>query len=316
MKILLLRSAIFLSFEFQIVEMPRLHEPSLPKAGPGSAFASTAALSPKGTTKFGRGIRHPARNHIMDNTNDGDDIMEFDSDDHKIGSKINQAFPIISKAKKVKPFVNKVKVLASKSDNRKRSLAPGKNDVAARATKRLAEVKNVVLGRSTVKPISLPLRQAPSQSAQRPSFVEEQMAMSSSNPSANRRQLNRQALAVDTRMLTSAAGREEATIYLQQVKQFVHDVSNKGVAPSIIAASVEKRPAATPSKKRMSSRPSVSVQAFPYQHGTSQDLDSILSLVSIPSPINASNTEHVEAIHVPKRLLAHDSWKLFGELGT
>jgi hypothetical protein len=53
------------------------------------------------------------------------------------------------------------------------------------------------------------------------------------------------------------------------------------------------------------------------ERGIGGDLvDDLIGPVPIRPPINAGNKQNFNAVHVPKRLLAHDSWMLFGDLGT
>jgi len=49
-----------------------------------------------------------------------------------------------------------------------------------------------------------------------------------------------------------------------------------------------------------------------HEHGN--DWDKMLQLVPIQPPSNVNNTKNRSKVHVPKRLLACDSWRIFGDL--
>jgi hypothetical protein len=66
-----------------------------------------------------------------------------------------------------------------------------------------------------------------------------------------------------------------------------------------------------------SSRGKSTVQAKACHFSSSllQQNTSLLQAVPVRPPVNAKNVQNRKTVLVPKKLLAHDSWKLFGDLG-
>lgn len=134
----------------------------------------------------------------------------------------------------------------------------------------------------------------------------------------------RHALAVDTRALDTQEGLHifHSTIR-QEALDFLRVLAKRGAAPCILACFTQKTTFKSSKSPRGSSNARAAIQATAMRtesntllanlEGDSSD-DTLLQPVPIRPPVNAKNVQNRKAVHVPKRMLAHDSWKLFGDL--
>eukprot|EP00978_Attheya_sp_CCMP212_P035307 scaffold152830_cov48-Attheya_sp.AAC.2 len=140
-------------------------------------------------------------------------------------------------------------------------------------------------------------------------------------------------VAIDTRFLQTFEGDAASISFLKQTLAFLKGTARRGSLPHILAttyaSSVGKQGPNSP--KGRQSRITVGARAsiLPSDvltgtnNGTGDNNNSIqeqiwnqlLEPVRIRPPLNAGNVQNRAAVHVPKSLLAHDSWRIFGDLG-
>jgi hypothetical protein len=129
----------------------------------------------------------------------------------------------------------------------------------------------------------------------------------------------RHALAIDSRFFETKDGERVAKQALTECSSFLRCLVERGVAPCIIACTQLEEPMSV-KKTARAKKPILGVCSVRL---TREHLDKLeqeetgdfLSLVPVRPPLNAENTKNRKAVHVPKSLLAHASWKLFGDLG-
>jgi hypothetical protein len=123
----------------------------------------------------------------------------------------------------------------------------------------------------------------------------------------------RHAMLVDTRTLDTEQGLAVSNEVMQHAHDLLRTLARRGVAPSFLGSSY-----LGDNKKNKRSTAVVEVQVEHVTPDLSLVLENlsvdVLNLVPVRLPANAGNTQNTGAVHVPKRLLAHDSWKLFADL--
>lgn len=143
----------------------------------------------------------------------------------------------------------------------------------------------------------------------------------------------RHALVVDTRALDTFQGMTTSREVLGQVLDFLRLLALRGASPCILASSCIKdshhNKQQSRSPHRSSSRGTLQVKAErvttettkKWEEGFESDSDDDdtekerpLSAVPVRPPVNAGNLTNRGAVFCPKRLQAHDSWQLFGDL--
>ena len=132
----------------------------------------------------------------------------------------------------------------------------------------------------------------------------------------------RHALAIDSRFLETKDGERVAKQALAECSFFLRCLVERGVAPCILACTQLEEP---PTSVKKTARAKIPIMGVRSARLTREHLDKLeqeeatdnflLSLVPVRPPLNAENTKNRKAVHVPKCLLAHASWKLFGDLG-
>jgi hypothetical protein len=129
----------------------------------------------------------------------------------------------------------------------------------------------------------------------------------------------RHALAIDSRFLETKDGERVAKQTLMECSSFLRCLVERGVAPCILGCTQLEEPISVKktarAKKLILGVRSVRLTREHLDQLEQEATDDFLSLVWVRPPLNAENTKNRKAIHVPKSLLAHASWKLFGELG-
>jgi len=262
--------------------MPLIHDPEDPKGGPGSAFLSTS-LSSKIRRRRKKKTTPPQQHQQKGEGLIGVDLLDW----HDELVDVQSPAPI-------KPSLK----TPAKKMQKKRSASTNNN--ATQKPKRLKD--NHVESSSTTKlsPIT-PMTTSP---------LVSDTTMTRPVPRV------RHALAVDTRALDSEEGMAIFANVRDQALAFLSILAKRGAAPSILACSTQAAVAKSPrgtmqaTAMRMTS---LQVLAALKQQETSQ---SLLQAIPIRPPVNAKNVQNRKAVLVPKRMLAHDSWKLFGEMGT
>jgi hypothetical protein len=139
-------------------------------------------------------------------------------------------------------------------------------------------------------------------------------------------------VAIDTRFLQTFEGDAASISFLKQTLAFLKGTARRGSLPHILAttyASVGKHGPNYPKGRqsritvgtRASILPSDVLTGNHYTDGRDnnsiqeQIWNQLLEPVRIRPPLNAGNVQNRAAVHVPKSLLAHDSWRIFGDLG-
>jgi hypothetical protein len=129
----------------------------------------------------------------------------------------------------------------------------------------------------------------------------------------------RHALAIDSRFLETEDGERVAKHALTECSSFLRCLVERGVAPCILACTQLEEPVSIKktarAKKPILGIRSVCLTRVHLDKLEQEATDDLLSLVPVRPPLNAENTNNRKVIHVPKNLLAHASWKLFGDLG-
>ena len=131
----------------------------------------------------------------------------------------------------------------------------------------------------------------------------------------------RHALAVDTRALDTEEGMLIFQNVREQVLTFLAMLSRRGAAPCILGCSTQQESVRKSKSPRGGSARGVMQATAMHTIEILAALEkgddsSLLQPVLIQPPSNSTNVQNRKAVLVPKRLLAHDSWMLFGDLGT
>jgi hypothetical protein len=129
----------------------------------------------------------------------------------------------------------------------------------------------------------------------------------------------RHALAIDSRFLETKDGERVAKQALTECSSFLRCLVERGVAPCILACTQLEEPISVKktarAKKPILGVCSVRLTREHLDKLEQEATDDFLSLVPVRPPVNVENTKNRKVIHIPKSLLAHASWKLFGDLG-
>jgi hypothetical protein len=139
----------------------------------------------------------------------------------------------------------------------------------------------------------------------------------------------RRALGMDTRFLSTTKGKIVAELVVQEYAAFIQTTVVRGVAPCWLASTVEK-----PQPKRnnkststTSNASTIRVQLTPLGNDKAKKTmggRSLFSLTKVQvqaSPASENDNDNDNdntnsAVYIPKELLASNSWKVLGKLGT
>jgi hypothetical protein len=139
------------------------------------------------------------------------------------------------------------------------------------------------------------------------------------------RQVN--CIAVDTRCLQTSLGNTASQSFIHQIQGFLQSCSNRGILPKSISIphynTKDNKLGSSGGRIHISTQPlvlsSTSIQTDPL-HKIGNDESSFYPLLPrlvIRPPSNVGNVDQREDIvHVPKLLLAHESWTMFASFGT
>ena len=266
--------------------MPLIHDPEDPKGGPGSAFLSTTLHSKVRRRRKKTSIKTaemPLQEGLI-----GEDLLEWK--DEQAADDDNT--PAIKRSKKTCTSMEEKPPTSKKGDTRR-------------------------IPTSHVSPPMTVMKTQP-------------LAFAGTEISSNVRLPRvRHALAVDTRALETDEGMTTFQNVRQQIISFLSTLSKRGAAPCILGySSMAQQQSLRSNKSPCVNRNACCVMkanaihlsqsvATALERGIGGDLvDDLIGPVPIRPPLNANNKQNRKAVHVPKRLLAHDSWKLFGDLGT
>jgi hypothetical protein len=138
---------------------------------------------------------------------------------------------------------------------------------------------------------------------------------------------------IDTRILETFNGNAVGQMFHQYTVEFLKSASIKGLCPSYLST--------TTWKSNVSSNGTGTLARRTTKHGNDNHIieakatqmpvggnnqhcfelceddkrDNLISLLNIKPPSNVGNTKNRTVVHVPRRLLASDSWRTFGNLG-
>jgi hypothetical protein len=277
--------------------MPLIHDPEYPKGGPGSAFLSTTLHSKVRRRRKKKTSDNTAETSLQDSLI-GEDLLEW-TDEQAVDESPPAAESVVVKEKAAKR--NDIEPATKRP---KKTSAPKKDKPQTSAK-----------SDTTRKPT---FHVTPSSSAMKaPPLAFTGNTNSSTAPSPN----VRHALAVDTRALETDEGMTTFQNVREQVISFLSTLSKRGAAPCILGfASTQQQTKKSPRAKGIA-QGVMEAKAMHLSRHVMTALergmggDDLIAPVSIRPPLNAANKHNRKAVHVPKRLLAHDSWKLFGDLG-
>jgi hypothetical protein len=142
-------------------------------------------------------------------------------------------------------------------------------------------------------------------------------------------------VAIDSRVLETFAGDAVGRTFQNYVLQFLKSSSKRGLCPTILATTVLKERKQRNGKIRMTSGSGGGSGGGSVGHNSNaietraahlpvmddryckDDFwsESSIPLISIKPPSNVGNIKNRNVVHVPKRLLACDSWRTIGDLG-
>lgn len=136
----------------------------------------------------------------------------------------------------------------------------------------------------------------------------------------------RRALGMDTRFLATTQGNLVAERVVQEYTTFVQTTVVRGVAPIWLASTMEKPPAKPPVPGKHSKKGSSAIRVQLTALGNDKAKKSMggralfsLSKVQVQASSNEKDNKNDNtngAVHIPKELLATNSWKALGMLGT
>jgi hypothetical protein len=136
-------------------------------------------------------------------------------------------------------------------------------------------------------------------------------------------------IGIDTRTLETYMGDSVGQIFLKNVISFLESCNEQGILPSVFSRTVLKDIKTKGKSTIRASQATIEAKAM---HLSLEDIQSsstfggdmnqdfgnlckeLLSPIPIRPPVNMGNTSNRSVVHVPKRLLASDSWRLFGDL--
>jgi hypothetical protein len=276
--------------------MPLIHDPDDPKGGPGSAFLSTT-LHSKVRRRRKKTSNKTAETALQEGLI-GEDLLEWKdeqaADDSPTATKRNNNIPVKKRSKKTCTSMEEKPPTSAKSYTNTRMIPT-----------------------SHVSPSLSAMKTPP-------------LASAGTKISSNIRSSRvRHALAVDTRALETDEGMATFQNVREQVISFLSTLSKRGAAPCILGYSSMAQQQSLRNNKsprvKSNARGMMEAKAIRLSHNVATALergirgdlvDDLIGPVPIRSSLNAKNKQNRKAVHVPKRLLAHDSWKLFGDLGT
>ena len=141
--------------------------------------------------------------------------------------------------------------------------------------------------------------------------------------------LPQRGICIDTRTLQTCIGESIGQMYLNNVASFLESCNAQGILPSVLSRTVLKdvkmkgKSTLRPSQACIEAKAIRTSLVKNYRFSTSsQDMKpdfehlwkEVLSTIPIRPPVNLGNKNNRSAVHVPKRLLASDSWRIFGDL--
>lgn len=285
--------------------MPLVHDPEDPQGGPGSAFLSTT-LSSK--VRRRRKKKAPQRPQQQEEHNlIGQDLLDWQDDDDD-DENVETPTPIKPSLKKTP---RKKKRAANKENKNNAEPKPKRPKKKSSSANEEPLVPKETSGANRSLAHVTPMLTSPL-------LTGGLATMTGPAPRV------RHALAVDTRALDTTEG---MAIYNQHIRQqaleFLGLLAQRGAAPCILASSTLAQSSTAAGKKspRGGGRAAIQATAMlmtPNVRAALErgDSDNLLQPVAIRPPVNAKNVQNRKAVLVPKRMLAHDSWKLFGDLGT
>lgn len=284
--------------------MPQIHDPEDPKGGPGSAFLSTTLSS-----KVRRRRKKQRTNSSSKEKEEGqeglligeDMVLDFDDEWPRPFTTAVTAKPPAPIVVKEKKKFNKVPANTPK----RLKTTPPALSIDNNNHRRALNSKEKGTARSShVTPAPSSLKPSPSTS----------VASSTSMHRPSSSACVRHALVVDTRALETVEGMATLERIRQQILSFLSTLNQRGVSPSILAFSQVM--AQSNKTQRANARVVMECKAVAVPSFALNQVEDWIRPVPIQPPSNAGNKENRNAVHTPKRLLAHDSWKLFGDLGT
>ena len=134
-------------------------------------------------------------------------------------------------------------------------------------------------------------------------------------------------VAIDTRVLETFAGDAVGKMFQKYVLQFFKSASMRGLCPAILATTILKENKRQQSHQQHHQRNGacsnrvIDIRAahLPIINDGYCDnniwSEKLIPLLAIKPPSNVGNTKNRNVVHVPKRLLACDSWRMIGDLG-
>ena len=172
-------------------------------------------------------------------------------------------------------------------------------------------------------------KQIPSHKTELDSTAEEEPPMSSLDDTAIRFTKNhdpvpanlitpfRRALAIDTRCLDTSDGKRVAKSTLEECRAFLRCLVERGLAPCILSWTQLQLPASD-KKICRAKRPVIGLHSMHLTIEAKEKIENgivsqFFSEALIAPPVNSGNLDNRKAVHVPKSMLAHSSWKLFGD---
>jgi hypothetical protein len=277
--------------------MPLIHYPEDPKGGPGSAFLSTTLHCKVRRRRRKKTSNETAETSLQDGVI-GEDLLEW-ADEQAVDESPPSAESAIVKEKAKKRDAKE-----PATERRKEASAP-KQDKSQTSAK--SDTKRTPI--SHVTPLS--------SSKYAPPVAMTGTKSSSGAPSPS----VRHALAVDTRALETDEGMTAFQNVREQILSFVGILSKRGAVPCILGFARIQQHTKTSPRDRTNGRGVMEATAMHLSRNVTIALergiggDDLIAPVPIRPPLNAGNKQNRKAVLVPKRLLAHDSWKLFGDLG-
>jgi hypothetical protein len=280
--------------------MPLIHDPEDPKGGPGSAFLSTTLHSKvRRSRKKKKKTSNKTAETSLQGGLIGEDLLKWTDEQAVDESPAAPGSAIV----KEKATERNDKEPATK--RLKKTSAPKKGTALPSAMSDTRRTQT-----SHVTPLSS------SNDAPPVALTGTKISSTAHSPRV------RHALAVDTRALETDEGMATFHNVREQVLSFLSTLSKRGAAPCILGfVSAQKNSKKSP-VARSNARGVMEATAMHLSRNVTTTAlergiggEDLIAPVPIRPPLNAGNKQNRKAVHVPKRLLAHDSWKLFGDLG-
>jgi hypothetical protein len=126
---------------------------------------------------------------------------------------------------------------------------------------------------------------------------------------------SRRALGVDTRFLGTTQGKIVAESVLKEYAAFIQTTVVRGVSPCWLASTVQGQSKSVPGKNKKST--SIRLQLTPLGTEKARAAAAGRAYFSLSKvELQTSANENETAVHIPKELLATNSWKVLGKIGT